>query len=440
MRKTALVVDDSKTARNVLSEILETHDLDIVTVESAEDAIAYLGGSRPDIIFMDYEMSGVDDGLEALAAITDNPVAATIPIVMYKAQQGELYVGQARALGAVDVLPKQLESAEVSKLLESLRIIGKDAESLERHDRSDSAGRRGEYEDLDHADAELREMIRHLFDEQREMLRQDLEHSQENIARRLADGVRPSGAGQSENTAARRRAPAWMALGLAAAAFGVLAVVFALLFSAREDSLRDLQRQNAELQRALDERQVSATQDSVAVSEQLNDYRLSLGEITMAALDSLEWAVNQSSGYGFSDIPMGDYRLSLIQELSNHLDALDFRGVVRLESHVGNFCMTLAGPEGYGLASPDLPADQCEQLGFGPSEAYEMGLRQTAAFANFINSARASTDDSIRYEIISYGNSSPLLEYPPTPEGLTAAAWNEIAASNNRVNISLFPE
>ena len=102
--------------------------------------------------------------------------------------------------------------------------------------------------------------------------------------------------------------------------------------------------------------------------------------------------------------------------------------------------MTVAGPEGYGLASPELPADQCEQLGFGPSEAYEMGLRQTAAFANFINSARASTDDSIRYEIISYGNSSPLLEYPPTPEGLTAAAWNEIAASNNRVNISLFPE
>ena len=231
-----------------------------------------------------------------------------------------------------------------------------------------------------------------------------------------------------------------MALGLTAAALAVLAIVFALLFWAREDSLQDLQRQNAELQRALDERQVSATQDSAAVSEQLNDYRLSLGEITMAALDSLEWAVNQSSGYGFSDIPMGDYRLSLIQELSNHLAALDFRGVVRLESHVGNFCMTVAGPEGYGLASPELPADQCEQLGFGPSEAYEMALRQTPAFANFINSARARSEGKIRYEIISYGNSSPLLDYPPTPEGLSAAAWNEIAASNNRVDISLYPE
>ena len=440
MRKTALVVDDSKTARNVLSEILETHDLDVATVETAEDAIEYLGGTRPDIIFMDYDMSGVDDGLEALAAITDNPVAATIPIVMYKAEQGELYVGQARALGAIGVLPKQLEPVEVSKVLESLRIIGKEAESRERRDRPGAMGSSGEYPSLDHSDADLRDMIRQLFGEQREILRRELEDSQETIARRVADRVRPGIAGQSENTAARHSAPARMALGLTAAALAVLAIVFALLFWAREDSLQDLQRQNAELQRALDERQVSATQDSAAVSEQLNDYRLSLGEITMAALDSLEWAVNQSSGYGFSDIPMGDYRLSLIQELSNHLAALDFRGVVRLESHVGNFCMTLAGPEGYGLASPELPADQCEQLGFGPSEAYEMALRQTPAFANFINSARARSEGKIRYEIISYGNSSPLLEYPPTPEGLTAAAWNEIAASNNRVNISLFPE
>ena len=67
-----------------------------------------------------------------------------------------------------------------------------------------------------------------------------------------------------------------------------------------------------------------------------------------------------------------------------------------------------------------------------------MGLRQTAAFANFINSARS--EGAIRYEIISYGNSSPLLEYPPSGAGISAAAWNEIAASNNRVDISLYPE
>jgi hypothetical protein len=69
-----------------------------------------------------------------------------------------------------------------------------------------------------------------------------------------------------------------------------------------------------------------------------------------------------------------------------------------------------------------------------------MGLRQSAAFANFINTAHARTDGAVRYEIISYGNASPLLEYPPTPVGLSASAWNEIASSNNRVDISLYSE
>jgi CheY-like chemotaxis protein len=81
LRKTALVVDDSKTARNVLKKILETHDLEVATAESAEAAIDYLSDSRPDIIFMDHEMPGID-GLEAVSAIKDNPATATIPIMM----------------------------------------------------------------------------------------------------------------------------------------------------------------------------------------------------------------------------------------------------------------------------------------------------------------------------------------------------------------------
>jgi hypothetical protein len=213
-----------------------------------------------------------------------------------------------------------------------------------------------------------------------------------------------------------------------------------LLFWYREDSWRELQQQNADLQRALDERQASATQDSFEVRQQLNEYRQSVDEVTMVALDSLEWAANQSSNYDFNETPLGDYRLSVIQELTNHLVTLEFQGVVRIESHVGNFCMTFGGPDGYLLAEPNTPADQCDQVGFGPSEAYEIGLRQSASFASFINSARARTEGAIRYEIISYGNSSPLLDYPATVSGLSAAEWNEIAANNNRVNISLFPE
>ena len=439
MRKTALVVDDSKTARNVLKKILETHDLDVDTAESAEDAIEYLSESRPDIIFMDHEMPGMD-GLQAVSAIKDNPATATIPIMMYTAQQGELYVGQARALGALGVLPKQLEPVEVSKVLQSLRIIGEDAESREKRDRIDEQTRTGEYPSLEQFDQDLRFMIQNLFDQQRDILRRELANSHEQIAQSVADRVRPPHSeDEIEEVPPQTTAPRY-GLQAAAAVFGVLAIMFALLFWYREDSWRELQLQNAELQQALDDRQASASQDSFEVRQQLDDYRLSLDEATMVALNSLEWAANQSAHYEFNEIPMGDFRLSVLQELTNYLVALDFQGVVRIESHVGNFCMTFGGPDGYAPAAPDTPVDQCDQVGFGPSEAYEMGLRQSAAFANFINTARMRTEGTVRYEIVSYGNSDPLLDYPANPAGLTASAWNEIAGSNNRVDISLYPE
>ena len=439
MRKTALVVDDSKTARNVLKKILEAHDLEVATAESAEDAIEYLSDSRPDIIFMDHEMPGMD-GLEAVSAIKDNPVTATIPIMMYTAQKGELFVGQARALGAIGVLPKQLEPVEVSKVLESLRIIGEDAESREKRDRVDQEVRTGEYPSLEHFDQDLRYMIQNLFDQQREILRREIEDSHELIARRVADRVRTHPQDEETDEPAARGSEPKYALNAVAAVFGILAVIFAVLFWYREDSWRDLQQQNAELKQALEVRRANASQDSFEVQQRLDEYRQVLDERTMVALDSLEWAANQVSTYDFAEIPLGDFRLSVLQELTNYLVTLDFRGVVRIESHVGNFCMAFGGPDGYGLAAPETPADECDQIGFGPSEAYEMGLRQSAAFANFINTARARTDGAVRYEIISYGNASPLLDYPPTPVGLSASAWNEIASSNNRIDISLYPE
>jgi CheY-like chemotaxis protein len=119
----ALVVDDSKSARAFLTRILERYELAVDGVESAEQAIEYLTVQRPDVIFMDHLMPGMD-GFQAVQSIKNNPRTATIPIMMYTSQEGELYLGQARALGAVGVLPKQIKHADVSKVLEQLHLVG----------------------------------------------------------------------------------------------------------------------------------------------------------------------------------------------------------------------------------------------------------------------------------------------------------------------------
>ena len=121
-QKRALVVDDSKSARVILSRMLEKYDIEVDMAESAEQAIEYLRHDRPDAIFMDHLMPGMD-GLQAVKAIKSNPQTAMIPIMMYTSQEGELYVGQARALGAMGVLPKQVRPVDVSKVLYELHLL-----------------------------------------------------------------------------------------------------------------------------------------------------------------------------------------------------------------------------------------------------------------------------------------------------------------------------
>ena len=98
--KRALIVDDSRSARVILSRMLEQHGMAVDTAESAEQALEYLQQQRPDVIFMDHLMPGMD-GFQAVQAIKADPQTATIPLMMYTSQEGELYVSQARALGAV---------------------------------------------------------------------------------------------------------------------------------------------------------------------------------------------------------------------------------------------------------------------------------------------------------------------------------------------------
>src|SRR6201982_4008566 len=120
--KRALIVDDSKSARLFLARVLEKYDIDVDSADSAKAAIDYLTSNCPDVIFMDHMMPGMD-GLQAVQTIKNDPRTATIPIMMYTSQEGELYLGQARALGAVGVLPKQIKQADVSKVLYQLRLV-----------------------------------------------------------------------------------------------------------------------------------------------------------------------------------------------------------------------------------------------------------------------------------------------------------------------------
>jgi len=120
--KHALVVDDSKSARVMLSRQLQKLGLTVDSVESAKDAFSYLESSRPDLIFMDHMMPGID-GLVAAKLIWNNINTRTIPVVMYTSKDGDEYVQSAKAHGAVAVLPKPAKAHQIETIIERINTI-----------------------------------------------------------------------------------------------------------------------------------------------------------------------------------------------------------------------------------------------------------------------------------------------------------------------------
>jgi len=118
--ETALVIDDSKSARVMLSRLVKKNGLEVNMVESGEEALAYLeSSSLPDVIFMDHMMPGMD-GLQTTKVITTNPLTKHIPIFMYTSKEGPEYEAEVSASGAYGMLGKPAKPERLKQVIEEL--------------------------------------------------------------------------------------------------------------------------------------------------------------------------------------------------------------------------------------------------------------------------------------------------------------------------------
>jgi CheY-like chemotaxis protein len=120
--KNALLVDDSKVARFALSKLLESRDMEVNMAGSAEEALDYLNANnRPDVIFMDHLMPGMN-GVEATKAIKGNPDTAGIPIIMCTSKKSQSFTEEARNFGVYNILTKPPQVDGLSSVLEQLNM------------------------------------------------------------------------------------------------------------------------------------------------------------------------------------------------------------------------------------------------------------------------------------------------------------------------------
>jgi two-component system, OmpR family, response regulator ResD len=112
-RRRVLVVDDEPEITDVLLEYLAPA-YDVEAAADATQAIASVRARRPDLIFLDINMPGID-GVQALSLIKE--MDPTIPILMVTANTDTDVAAQAIKLGAFSYIPKPFNLKYVEHLM-----------------------------------------------------------------------------------------------------------------------------------------------------------------------------------------------------------------------------------------------------------------------------------------------------------------------------------
>lgn len=472
-QKRALVVDDSKSARVILSRMLEKYDIEVDMAESAEQAIEYLKHGRPDAIFMDHLMPGMD-GLQAVKAIKSNPQTATIPIMMYTSQEGELYVGQARALGAMGVLPKQVRPVDVSKVLYELHLLPDRREGDEPALVPVEIGPGGQVERPAGAapSSDVGRRIEAAIKQQSVDLRRFIIASLDGLASRLeADQLRPvPSSGPPPETPPPARAavqPAW-AWAAAVLALCLLGGVGALLWLSHADLMRTrqelaaLRSSNADLKQASE--QMAATLKELAAAVAAGAAaapKTAAAAVDGAAADSAaaeagataDSAMRADGGaragaaagprtselVPYGELPFDHSRVEVLRELLGKLEAQGFRGVVKVTSSAGIFCLTGNAADGFAPAAANLPVSKCDLVGNPFEDSLSGQQRQSLSFANLVAGVRQRTAGAINVVTENAASPHAAVAYPPHSDALTAGEWNRAAAANNHVEYTVEP-
>jgi two-component system, cell cycle response regulator DivK len=103
---TALIVEDNEWNRKLLRDILE-EKFEVLEAESAEAASTILTQQRPDLIFMDLQLPGMD-GLTYVRQLKSMPETAAIPVVAVSAHAMQDNIDQALASGCVEYVTKPI--------------------------------------------------------------------------------------------------------------------------------------------------------------------------------------------------------------------------------------------------------------------------------------------------------------------------------------------
>jgi CheY-like chemotaxis protein len=413
----ALIVDDSRSARHILTRMLESFGLEVASVESAELALTYLQTARPDVIFMDHLMPGMD-GFAAVRVLKANPDTVTIPVLMYTSQEGELYLSQARALGAIGVLPKTLKHSDVAAALQQLGLLAPDKGSSGSVYRPTTAAPPSPSPSV-----AVIEVHTPAIDSASETTTTQIPAQElSQLARRVAAEVREELLQLSAQR--NRRLNAWRALATAmgVACLALLAQTLSLQYQSREQ-LDQLQAVHNQLQLRLNQPVAqNARPDTAAVTV--------VPDASPITSDVLPVA--------YGEVPFAGVRLERLRSLVSSLRSEQRKAVIYIETFTADFCLSGTADGIYVLTSDEMLLSSCDLVGNPFGNALSVTQRQSVAFANLLNSINQDPQSNLNVQLVDGGH-RVLQTYPERTAALTAGEWNRVAERNQRVEFSVRP-
>ena len=110
MSRRILIIDDEQGIRAALTQLLEFEGYEVRGAPNGSDGIAEYKRWRPQLVFLDVKMAGID-GLEALRRLRDlDPAAVVVMISGHATIQTAV---EATQLGAYDILEKPLDTDRI---------------------------------------------------------------------------------------------------------------------------------------------------------------------------------------------------------------------------------------------------------------------------------------------------------------------------------------
>jgi twitching motility two-component system response regulator PilH len=118
-----LIVDDSPTERQFLSDLLTRHGYTVSTADNAEAAMLQIRSSPPQLVLMDVVMPG-QNGFHATREIARDPATRHLPIIICSSKQQESDRIWGLRQGARDYLVKPVEPALLLQKIAALSRVG----------------------------------------------------------------------------------------------------------------------------------------------------------------------------------------------------------------------------------------------------------------------------------------------------------------------------